>query len=303
MKTKKKNDFKIFMSQQIETKKRLGRSGTAEAYLSSLRSLSSYHPGHLPFGDFDLHFLLGYEEFLRRKGVSLNSSSFYMRNLRAVYNMAVEQGLVEQSYPFRKVYTGIARTSKRALDVSHIQRISHLDLSFDGNLEFARDVFLFSFYTRGMSFVDIAYLKRSNIQGVYLKYRRRKTGQDMCIKAEPCIHKIIAKYYEESSPYLFPIIKNVSSDDRQQYKQAGMRINRLLKKIGRMAGLEIPLTMYVARHSWASIARSENIPLMVISEGMGHDSERTTMIYLASIDAGRVDKANHKILSLVMNLS
>lgn len=303
MKTNKTVDFKSFMLRQIELKSSFGKLRTAEAYASSLKSLSNYHPGPLPLKSFDQDLMTGYEEYLCQRGICLNSSSFYMRNLRAVYNAAVDQGLTEQRSPFRKVYTGIAKTSKRALGVKEIKRISLLDLSFDKSLEFARDIFLFSFYTRGMSFVDIAYLKHSNLSGVYIKYRRRKTGQALCVKGEPCIFKIISKYRDKSSAYVFPIIRNDSEDFRLQYRRAGMAINRKLKTIAKMARIDTPLTMYVARHSWASIARNENVPLMVISEGMGHDSERTTMIYLASLDAGRIDRANHKILSLVINLS
>ena len=101
------------------------------------------------------------------------------------------------------------------------------------------------------------------------------------------------------SPYLLPIIKNPGTDDRKQYKNSLFKVNRKLKEIGRLAGMTHPLTMYVARHSWASIARSRNIPLQVISEGLGHDSDKTTYIYLASIEASEVDEANRRILDLL----
>lgn len=126
MKTNKTVDFKSFMLRQIELKSRLGKFRTAEAYASSLKSLSNYHPGPLPLKSFDQDLMTGYEEYLCRRGICLNSSSFYMRNLRAVYNAAVDQGLIEQRSPFRKVYTGIAKTSKRALGVKEIKRISLL---------------------------------------------------------------------------------------------------------------------------------------------------------------------------------
>ena len=110
------------------------------------------------------------------------------------------------------------------------------------------------------------------------------------------MQEIIDKYDTGDTPYLLPIIKNMEVDVRRQYKNAAHLVNDKLRKLGEQLGLAIPLTTYVARHSWASIARSKNIPLPVISEAMGHDSEKTTHIYLASLDTSAVDKANKQIL-------
>lgn len=99
----------------------------------------------------------------------------------------------------------------------------------------------------------------------------------------------------DRNPYLLPIL-NFPNESRKQYKYAQSRINVHLKEIANMIGVSIPLSMYVARHSWASIAKSKNIPISVISEGMGHDSELTTQIYLASLDNTIVDNANAQIL-------
>lgn len=130
-----------------------------------------------------------------------------------------------------------------------------------------------------------------------ITYRRRKTGQQLTVKWETCMEDIIAKYGENTATrYLLPIITNPCSDERTQYRNAICRINVALKEVAGLAGLNIPLTMHVARHCWASVAKSKNIPLSVISEGMGHDSEETTRIYLASLDASVVDKANSLIL-------
>lgn len=165
------------------------------------------------------------------------------------------------------------------------------------DLEYARDMFLFSFYTRGMSFIDMAYLKKLDLKNGTITYRRRKTGQQLTIKWEKCMEDIIAKYGTNTAThYLLPIITNPYSDERTQYRNAICRINVVLKEVAKLAGLHIPLTMHVARHYWASVAKSKNIPLSVISEGMGHDSEETTHIYLASLDTSLVDKANNLIL-------
>ena len=165
--------------------------------------------------------------------------------------------------------------------------------------DFARDMFLFSFYTRGMSFVDMAYLKKKDLSHGVLSYRRKKTGQQLFIRWEKCMEEIVVKYQTEESEFLLPIIRAEAGNERKQYLNEAHNINRNLKYIGSRLGLSIPLTMYVARHTWASIAKSKHIPLSVISEGMGHDNEKTTQIYLASLESSVVDKANRKIIKLV----
>ena len=245
----------------------------------------------------DTDMMMAYEAYLKRSGVSPNSSSFYMRNLRAVYNRAVEKELTTQRYPFKHVYTGVEKTLKRAVPLKTIKQIKEMDLSMNPTLGFARDMFLFSFYTRGMSFVDMAYLRKKDLNGNILSYRRRKTGQQLFIKWEMCMQEIVDKYDNPLSQYLLPIIKPLSEiDERKQYIYTAHNINRSLKVIGNQLGLSVSLTMYVSRHAWASIAKSKNVPISVISEGMGHDSEATTRIYLASLDTMAIDKANSMIL-------
>ena len=219
-----------------------------------------------------------------------------MRGLRAIYNRAVEKELTVQRSPFKHVYTGIDKTVKRAVPLKIIRQIRDLDLSLYPVMDYARDVFMFSFYTRGMSFVDMAFLKKKDLQNSILSYRRHKTNQQLFIKWEKPMQELIDKYDTTGSPYLLPIIKSNGKDERRQYKIEAHRINRNLKKIGEQLGLAIPLTTYVARHGWASIAKSKNIPIATISEAMGHDSETTTRIYLASLDTSAVDKANRLIL-------
>ena len=142
----------------------------------------------------------------------------------------------------------------------------------------------------------MAFLKKKDLQNGILTYRRQKTGQQLFIKWEEPMRKIIDKYDTSKTPYLLPIIRNMDAEKRRQYKNAAHLINDKLKKLGGQLRLSIPLTSYVARHAWASIAKSKNIPLSTISEAMGHDSENTTRIYLASLDTSVVDKANSLIL-------
>lgn len=206
--------------------------------------------------------------------------------------------MTAQNYPFRHVYTGVDKTVKRAIPIKSIKALKEMDLAMNSALDFARDMFLFSFYTRGMSFVDMAYLKKTNLQNGILTYRRRKTGQELSIKWEKCMAEIIAKYPENKTDFLLPIIKD-EGDERRQYDSALHLVNYRLKELSTMLKLQRPLTMYVARHSWASAAKAKNVPLSVISERMGHDSEATTQIYLASLETSVVDKANKMILGLL----
>lgn len=286
-----------FMSAIIVLLRQMGKHRTSETYSATLKSFMQFrNDKDLLLDEINADIMQMYEAYLHNKGLTKNSSSFYMRILRAVYNRAVEKELTQQKFPFRHVYTGIDKTVKRAISLKAIRQIKNLDLSLNPALDFARDMFLFSFYTRGMSFIDMAYLRKSDLKNGILTYRRRKTGQQLSIKWEKCMQEIVSKYdTENSSLYLLPILKS-PNDSRKQYKYAQCRINKYLKEIAKMADISIPLSMYVARHSWASIAKSKNIPISVISEGMGHDSEMTTQIYLASLDSSVVDNANRQIL-------
>lgn len=287
-----------FMQQIIIQLRQMGKYRTSETYSATLKSFMSFRENRdLLLDEIDSDMMLMYEAYLHNKGLKKNSTSFYIRILRAVYNRAVEKDLINQRNPFKHVYTGVDKTIKRAISFKAIKDIKNLNLCDNLLLCFARDLFLFSFYTRGMSFIDMAYLEKKNLKNNVLTYRRRKTGQQLSIRWERCMQDIVLKYKtDDDNPYLLPILKYPDTN-RNQYKNVLTRINRHLKEIARRINLNIPLTLYVARHSWASIAKSKNIPVSVISEGMGHDSELTTQIYLASLDNAIVDNANAKILS------
>ena len=287
-----------FMLGVIDQLKRLNRVRTSETYAATLSSFMKFRDGQdILLCEMDSDTMMLYEAWLKANGVCPNTTSFYMRILRAVYNRAVEKELLEQKHPFKHVYTGIDKTVKRAVPLKAIKRIKELDLTLRPHLDYARDIFLFSFYTRGMSFIDMAYLKKSDLKNGVIIYRRKKTNQQLSIKWEKCMAEIVVKYKDRSATqYLLPIITNPLLDERKQYRNAIYRVNTALKEVARLANLSIPLTMYCARHGWASVAKSKNIPLSVISEGMGHDSEETTRIYLASLDSNVIDKANSLIL-------
>ena len=301
VKQAKSNMFCPFMREVIGKLRRMGKVRTAETYEATLRSFMIFRRQRdVAMENMDSDLMRMYEAWLMDRGVTKNTSSFYMRIMRAVYNRAVERQMTSQRMPFRHVYTGGDKTTKRAVGMKEVKRLRALELEERPALAFARDMFLFSFYTRGMSFVDIANLRKKNLRGGVLSYRRKKTGQLLTLRWEPCMQKIVDTYAaDSSSSYLFSIIQSPEADVRKQYQKSLFLINRHLKEIGKELGLHLPLTMYCARHSWASIAHEKGIPISVISEGMGHDSEKTTQIYLASLKTEIIDKANQKILRLL----
>lgn len=296
-----------FMESLIARLKQNGKIRTSETYRSTLNSFKKFLASQASKDDnrqdedimldcITSEIMEAYEAWHKKRGVTPNTISFYTRVLRAVYHRAVEDDIIENRNPFRKVYTGVDKTVKRALPLAVLKKIKALDLSLTPALDYARDMFLMSFYLRGMSFIDMAFLKKTDLKNGHVTYRRRKTGQQLTIEWTKEMQMILDKYPENTSDYLLPIIRNPVTNERCTYRNMGYNINHNLKAIASIVGITIPLTLYVARHSWASAAKAKGIPLSVISEGMGHDSEATTQIYLASLDTSVVDKANSLII-------
>ncbi len=286
-----------FIRSQIRHKRQLGKVRSAETYRSMLNSLMRFRKGtDLTFDMMDGRLMELYEAWMQGCGLTRNTTSFYMRILRTNYKLAVEKELTPDRHPFRHVYCGMDKTVKRSIPFIDIKKINDLDLSRKPGLDFARDLFMFSFCTRGMSFIDMAYLKKADLDGGCLTYRRKKTGQLLTVEWTKQMQAIIDKYKPNATKYLLPIITREDGSERRQYQNMMRKTNRLLKEIARLAGLPLPLSMYYSRHSWATIARGKAVPLAVISEALGHDSETTTQIYLDSIKSSEVDKANSMIL-------
>ena len=289
-----------FMESVIMNLKECGKIRTAETYTATLQSFSRFRRGRdLMLDEITPDIIQAYEAYLRVRGAVPNTTSFYMRILRAVYNRAVESEAIEQRNPFRHVYTGTERTVKRAIPIAAISRIKNLELPRGSKMDFARDMFMLSFYLRGMSFVDMAFLRKKDRADNHVTYRRRKTGQRLDIAWTKEMQSIVEKYPPNPTQYLLPILTNPLSDERIAYRNRASCINRQLKTIARMTNLKIRLTLYCARHSWASAARTKGIPVSIISEGMGHDSEATTQIYLASLETSVIDRANALIIRSV----
>jgi len=292
--------FNAFMAKQIAILEETGKKRTSETYRTALNRLNEFLDGStITFSEIDVNFIDSFEESMLSRHICRNTTSFYMRILRAVYNRGVERGWTRQRDPFRHVYTGVDKTQKRAVSVSVIRELKTMDLSAEPKLAKARDLFLFSFYTRGMSFIDMAYLRQSDLWGEVLRYTRRKTGRSLSIHWEPEMQEIIDRYPPNLCGFLLPILTDPDRDLRQQYKNAILNTNQSLAVLSDRLNLPVHLTTYVARHSWASIAYSKNVPLSLISEGMGHESEKTTRIYLASLPSSGLDKANRRILKML----
>ncbi|MBQ4278945.1 MAG: site-specific integrase [Rikenellaceae bacterium] len=286
------------MQQEIAGLIRNHRLGTARNYRRTLNSFMTFlQHDDIPVSDITESLIDDYNSFLLARGIVRNSISFYMRILRAAYNKAVRKYRIEQTYPFQRVYTGIDRTRKRAIDERFIARLWQLDLTDAPSLLLARDLFIFSYCARGMAFVDMAYLQTKDIRSGEIVYMRRKTGQQLCVRIEPCMWEIIGRHAEAShASYLFPILSAAEPDKAfAQYEMALNRYNQQLKRLGKRLQLQQPLSSYTARHSWATAARKHKVPLPVISAGMGHTSERTTQIYLALLENSVIDTANGKI--------
>lgn len=290
---RERKNLRIFMESESRQLIANGRYRTASVYKIAVDSFTKYLSGEdIRIADIDNIKIRGYEEWLHDNNISQNTSSCYLRALRAIYNKAADVGLTEQNYPFRGAYTGVAKTVKRAVAVDIIVNVKGLDLSDSPRLAMARDMFLLSFYLRGMPFVDLASLKNGDMQDGYISYVRHKTGQQLTVKVENAAKHIIKRYekysYEDNLlPLLSPYIK---------YDSALRNYNLRLKKISASLGLSKPLTSYVPRHSWASMAKKSGIPLQIISESLGHDNENTTRIYLSSFDQDVLDAANAKIM-------
>lgn len=287
-----------YMRTQVEQLRAANRLGTAKNYEKTMCSFGNFLGDvRLPLSALTEQVIADYNAFLVQRGLVRNSVSFYMRVLRAVYNKAVRQKLIEQQHPFTEVYTGIDRTRKRAVPESVIVQLYRLDLEEGSSLALCRDMFIFSYCTRGMAFVDIAYLKKSNLQNGMICYARRKTGQLLSVRIEPSIRRIIDRYADTDSPYVFPILTSLDAAEAyEQYQVALNTHNRLLGRLSEISGCGCKLTSYTSRHSWATAARNHNVPISVISQGMGHTSEQTTQIYLTMLENSVIDDANRGII-------
>lgn len=286
-----------YMDLQITGKHALKRFGMEAALQHTRASVAEFVGSRkVSILEIDTRFVSEYEVFLYKRGVSPNTVCYYMRNLKSVYRQAKNEGYrVTDADPFGNVRSKPRKTVKRALKRTELQRLYHTDLSQSPHLEFARDIFMFSYFCRGMPFVDVIYLKKSSLSNGAIGYFRRKTGQWLQVGITPQLDILIAKY-DSHSPYIFPVLLGEDEWElHNQYRQVLERVNRNLKHLGKLCGIDTTLTTYVARHTWATLAKEMGTPAAVISEGLGHTTEKTTRIYLKNFDHNIVDKVNEQV--------
>jgi len=307
--------LKSFVRQLSGELIRLGQERTARAYWTVTCGIIEFNNGRdIPLSHINCFLIRSYERSLKERGKRLNTISFYMRNLRAIYNKAIRKGYIEAKHenPFLEVYTGVDKTRKRALSAEEIQRLHDLEFSDFLNSKKKMDIsnpglykawriFFFCFHTRGMSFVDMAYLRKDNIHGDIIRYYRKKTGQLIEVKITPKLQLLIDSFAGDvkSSPYLFPIIRDNNKSKRLCYESGLRQQNRSLKTLAVKAGINRALSTHVSRHSWATMAKKENLPIWVISESLGHSNEKTTYTYLASLDRSVLDQANEIVSAAI----
>lgn len=296
-----KKDYDLYESfrLQINALRNKGKYATARNYMKTLESIRSFTQSHpLCLSRLSSDWVGKYNAYLLERGVSRNSRSFYNRILRALYNKVVH--VDNRNNPFRDVYTGVAPTRKRALCPAVLRRIAQLDL--EGEKALSRDLFLFSFYARGMCFVDIAKLRKGNIMDKLICYERSKTGQMLVVQLEPCMEEIIHRWSPLAfGDYVFPVLHEKNPQKAfEEYTYRIARHNLMLKEIGQSVQAPFPLNSDAARHSWATIARSKDIPVSIISSGLGHTTERTTRIYLSELEHSVLDRANRKVIKSVL---
>lgn len=296
--------FAEYAESQISELRFSGRFATADNYNTLLTSVTTFlkNIGHpvLRFREIDGVLVQAYNQWLRQKKNVRNSIACYNRTFRAIYNKAVKTFGLKDNRPFDKVCTGEEKSRSRAVDESVIKRIINADVKGDRALMLARDLFSFSYLCRGMPFVDMAYLRKSDIVGDYIIYNRHKTQVLLKVRIEPQIRKIIDRYLSmnenSDSPYLFPILKDTEGEQAyRKYRSGLITYNRNLKRLAAAAGVTVSISSYVARHSWASIAYNSDISIGVIKDSLGHTSESTTRTYVCGIKQEKLDEANRKM--------
>ncbi len=295
-----KPSFFNFAQGIVNDMKTAGQVGNARVYGGVLGALRTYLKNKdLLFEEISYPWLKQYETYYFAKGSGVNGLSLNMRTIRTIYNKAIKAGIADRSaYPFYDYKIRTEVTEKRAIDKEDLMKVVRYKMEDAHPLFHTRNYFLASFFMYGMSFIDMAFLKVSRLQGGRIKYRRRKTKKLYDIKIEARLQSILDFYLIDKGvdDYLFPIVKRTAIDD--QYKdidQARKMYNESLKELGALCGISQKLTSYVSRHSFATQAMLSDIPINAISEMLGHSSLSTTQIYLKSLPSSILDEYHSRI--------
>ena len=306
------NTLKIYAEKLAVELEESGHGRTARAYRSAVTRFVQFNRGEdILLENITAGVVNAFQQAMESEGKSLNTQSFYMRTLRAICNKAIEEGrMVRRSEsPFAEVYTGVSPTSKLSLTQEELRLLIQFDPTMTGtkrteqskklsqSLQQALAIFLFCFHARGMGFVDMAHLKKSDLRRDILRYRRRKTGQVIEVKMLPPMRRIVDYFapLTAGSEYLFPIITDPHKDLRLQYESGLTLQNHRLKKLAAAVGIHKQLSTHCARHSWAAVAKGKKLPLPVISGGLGDISPQKTAIYLASLEQSVLDRASQLV--------
>ena len=296
-------------NEEIERLESLGKIHSATKHRYALQVLEGYKPTSMTMEAIDLDYLKGLELYLRKRGNKDNSIATRFAIFKAIYNKAVKEGRIEtKQNPFSLYQVGSlwAKTRKRAIDKEDIQRLIDLEITEGHTTEYrqlAKDLFLFSYFTAGMNFGDMARLRYKDIIRGRVYYSRHKTQKLLSFQLMPNAMQIIGKYTRDNhaqDDYIFPILDRAGHKTAQQIfnriHKVLAKINRELKVLGEQIGLEVPLTTYVARHTYATVLKRSGVSVELISESLGHSDLSTTQIYLDSFENSQIDEAMRHLL-------
>ncbi|MDC6365201.1 MULTISPECIES: site-specific integrase [Flavobacteriaceae] len=302
----KTSSYKSFIEYSkciIDDLKKAERFGNANTYHAVIKVLEKFTKGNdIKFNEINYDFLKRFENWHFSRGNSVNALSTYMRTIKAIFNKAIKSDVVARdAYPFTHYRIKTAPTEKRALDADSIKSIMLLKLKESDSLFHYRNYFLASYMLYGISFMDLAFLKVQNIVDNRLKFQRRKTSKPYDISVTPQLKEILSFYLsnKQKSDFIFPIIKREIFE--LQYKDvlwARKRYNKGLKEIAVKCNIEQRLTSYVSRHSFATQAMLQDVPLQAISAMLGHNRLSTTQVYLKSLPSEILDDYNKKLVEL-----
>lgn len=253
------------------------------------------------FVDIDVSWLKRYEAWLRKQRLASNTIKGKFVDIRTIYNIAIEENIVKvEHYPFRKFKIAKLQqeTAKRAISKEDISRI--IEYKTDNPLvQFAIDIFTFSYIMGGINFVDISTLTKENMMDNRLVYIRHKTKKLIQLPLQDKAIELIEKYHDDDNPYLFPILKAYHKTEQQKFNRVHKiisNVNTRLKKIGKELEIPVTLTTYVARHSHATVLKKAGVATSIISESLGHSSEKITQVYLDSFGNEQMDEAMKNLL-------
>ena len=302
--TRKVKTLDDLFNDYINQLKNEGRLGYALSVQQVRNSLFKFK-GHLDiyFSDIDVNWLKSYESWLRCCKLEDNTIGIRFRTLRAIYNLAMTEGLVKADlYPFKKYKVSKLHkeTVKRAITKEQVKQVIEYDVS-DARFykKLAVDMFTFSYLMGGINFTDMAFLTDKNIEGERLAYVRQKTKKLIMLPLQEKAIAILNRYRSSQHKYIFPILDNRERTQRQlrnRIYDVLANVNEHLDDIGKELGIELKISSYVARHSYATVLKRAGIATSIISESLGHSSERITQVYLDSFGNEQMDDAMKNLL-------